>query len=181
MQARQQKTLEFHDSGATGGSSTGLGVEYQVDYAVLVALEKMCQLMLEAPIGNPFIHMEPRLEGQVGLTRWDVQISPDAIACETKSNLRKDDLFAFIANCQRAVEGGNKAAFRLIYGKCSSNAYLNAFEKLLRIRKECGGREATFERLRKTERCPKSIELLAAFASNRFAVLGRIETQQLPS
>lgn len=64
-------------SGAVGGPSTGAGLNYQIDYALLRVL-RLFPEVLSFPIRNPFIRIEPEVQrrkkggGQLGLTLVNV-------------------------------------------------------------------------------------------------------------
>ena len=63
-------------SGAIGGPPTASGVAYQVHYAVVRALTLLEEYLAASalPQFSPMITMEPRIEDNNGLVRWDIRI-----------------------------------------------------------------------------------------------------------
>ena len=74
---KPKKNAEPVVSGAVGGPSTGAGLNYQINYALLRIL-RLFPEVLSFPIRNPFIRIEPRVRrrkkggGQLGLTLVNV-------------------------------------------------------------------------------------------------------------
>jgi len=72
-----KKNAEPVVSGAVSGPSTGAGLNYQINYALLRVL-RLFPEVLSFPIRNPFIRIEPRVQrrkkggGQLSLTLVNV-------------------------------------------------------------------------------------------------------------
>src|SRR5690348_9560573 len=61
--------------GAVGGPSTGRGVNYQIHYAVLKALDLISRSLC-VPHKGWAIRVEPRAGVGAGATQWDLGIEP---------------------------------------------------------------------------------------------------------
>lgn len=168
-------------SGLTGGAATGSGVDYQTLYAVLTALKLMLRLFTESPTQRPILSIEPRLlsKTKAQLTRWDIQISPDAIAIEAKANAGKQDLIEFLERCQKSVRLNLEQKFELVFGECNVG-FLRAIEKLLRIAKESGNDASRFKSLCDLESDERLTEVLSHLKGVAFAVANRVNLKHAP-
>ena len=166
-------------SGATGGSATGLGVEYQTLYAVHVALELISRLLRANPIQRPQLIIEPRLIEAKSLTRWDLLVEPDRLATEAKARPTKNDLTEFL---QRALAAASKSPdwrFELVYGEASIG-FLAAIKKLLRLAAGCGGDESRLRTLCDFETDDDLVEVLSLLGDRALNVATRLRLKPFP-
>ena len=104
------------DSGATGGSATGAGVKYQVDFATNFALDLIARLLRETPTAQQNLVIEPREVFEDSITRWDIRVSPDPEVFEAKLKPSKRDLEEWLARVAEGFAQNATAKFCLVYG-----------------------------------------------------------------
>src|SRR5438132_1698392 len=102
-------------SGATGGPSTGHGMNYQIDYAVYRALDVISR-SLWAPHKQWTIRIEPRAVSPEGFTRWDLAIDPPEELIEVKLNPTRQDILDWLDRVQQGRGSSSERAFTLVYG-----------------------------------------------------------------
>src|SRR5579862_708187 len=102
MTKKQQKKT-YSQSGAVGGPATGAGLNFQVDFAVLQALERISHALVN-PLDQGEISMEPRLISGKSVTCWDVRTTPPDTATEAKLRPKRDEILEWLDR----VEAGAK-------------------------------------------------------------------------
>jgi hypothetical protein len=131
-------------SGAVGGPSTGAGLNYQINYALLRLLQLFPEV-LSFPARNPAIRLEPReLDGGT-VTRWDAGFENPREVAEVKLNPTREDLDQWVQR-SRAHGGYDGVKFVLVYSKGTIRR-LVALSHLIRVAHESGSDAAKFDAL----------------------------------
>ena len=146
-------------SGAVGGPSTGHGMNYQNEYAVLTALDLISQA-LGAPYRQYTLRVEPREPGPSGSTEWDLGCGPPETLVEVKLNPTRAEMLDWLHRSALAAEGHAGRQFRLLYSR-GGGPLLLSIRKLLRIAGEAAGDPGRFRDLVALEKVKDSGELLA--------------------
>lgn len=167
-------------SGATGGAATGSGVEYQTLFTVYLGLDQISRLLRETPDRRPQLVVEPRVLGDNGLTRWDLQLDPGNVAWEAKEKPTKADLIELLKRARSAVEGGSQLRFELVYGECTIPC-LAGIRKLLRLAEEAAGDESRFRKLCDLESDDVLHEVLNVLGDCSHAVGRRLSVKAFPA
>src|SRR4051794_830004 len=81
--------------GAVGGPSTGRGMNYQTDYAVLKALELIARSLC-VPLRSWAISVEPRAAGPSGPTQWDLGVAAPRSLIEAKLNPTREEVLDWL-------------------------------------------------------------------------------------
>ena len=143
--------MSFVRSGAVGGPGTGAGLNFQVDFAVLHALESISQA-LENPLLDLQISMEPRVVTSDGtLTCWDARLSHPERVTEAKLRPRSVDVVGWLNRVEIGTQQDASREFELFYGRGAS-PLLSAIECLCRIASEADGNFSRFKALVDLER-----------------------------
>jgi tetratricopeptide (TPR) repeat protein len=164
-------------SGAVGGPSTGAGLNYEINYALMRALQLLPQV-LSFPVRNPFVQVEPRAVGQGAVTRWDLGFEGPNELAEAKLNPTKQDLSEWIARSAEQASSGN-TKFLLVYSK-STGRRLIALEQMMRIAGEVGSDKEKFTALVELEEVSDSVSLLAELGENPQELLRRMKLEHVP-
>src|SRR5262245_14244049 len=125
--ATQKRDAKNAISGAVGGPSTGAGLNYQVNYAVLRLLKLLAEF-LNMPFGTRSVEIEPRVvtgEGQV--TRWDLGIALGDELIEVKLRPTKQDLSEWTDRVRQSVEP-ERSRFLLVYSRATVTRLLSLRE-----------------------------------------------------
>src|SRR5688572_14604613 len=93
--AKRRTQRQENRSGATGGPAAGAGLNYQVDFAILQALELISRALVN-PLEEAKITMEPRIIQHRSVTRWDVSISHPMTLTEAKLKPHRDDILEWL-------------------------------------------------------------------------------------
>ncbi len=128
-------------SDRVGGPSTIRGVNYQIHFAILKALE-MIGLAKNLPHRRFSVELEPRFLGDT-ITAWDVQYSPPDVLAEVKLAPTRLDVLEWLARTRKADYQG---AFQLVCGK-KRGGLLPDVEALVRLTHEASGDGHKFETL----------------------------------
>lgn len=146
-----RKTNRRTRSGAVGGPGTGGGLNFQVDFGVLQALEAVSRALVN-PLEQPEIAMEPRIvSGPTDVTCWDVRIShPDRVT-EAKLKPKRAEILEWLDRVAVGAQQNANREFELFYGR-GAGPVLRAVEDLCRIAKEASGDADRFQRLVSLER-----------------------------
>ena len=145
------KDRRISRSGAVGGPGTGAGLNFQVDFAILQALEAISQA-LAGSLEDLQISMEPRIvTGDGNVTCWDVRLSHPERVTEAKLKPTRDDIFEWLDRVEIGTQQRTDHEFELFYGR-GAGPVLSAVESLCRIAKEADGNADTFEALLDLER-----------------------------
>ena len=121
-------------SGATGGPSTGHGMNYQINYGVFKALDLMSRA-LSAPHKPWAIRIEPRAISGGILTRWDLGIEPPEKFAEAKLNPKRQEILDWLNHVRDAGASHREREFRLVYNE-GGGPLLIALGHLIRIAHE---------------------------------------------
>src|SRR5207247_1120795 len=79
-------------SGAVGGPGTGGGLNFQVDFGVLHALEAISFALVNS-LEQPEVAMEPRIvSGETHVTCWDVRTSYPNKVTEAKLKPKREEI-----------------------------------------------------------------------------------------
>ena len=164
-------------SGAVGGPSTGAGLNYQINYAVLRAL-RLFPEVLTFPLRNPYIRVEPRAITDGEVTRWDLGFEDPWELAEAKLNPGGDDTNEWL---ERATKHGASGVIRfvLVLGKLATRRLIS-LKKLIRIAEETQHDESQFRALVDFEAVPDSTELLQELGAHPSDLLRRIKLVDLP-
>jgi tetratricopeptide (TPR) repeat protein len=165
-------------SGATGGPATGAGLNYQINYAVLRAL-RLFPEVLNFPIRNPFIRVEPRVINGEEITRWDLSFEDQWEVAEAKLSPTKDDLTDWL---QRTRQLGVESTIRsvLVFSK-STMRRIGSLRKLIRIAIESGDDEHKFKKLVDLEDIQDRAELMKNLNESPLLRLRRLKLLELPA
>ena len=145
------KDRRISRSGAVGGPGTGAGLNFQVDFAILQALEEISQT-LAGSLEDLRVSMEPRIvTGDGNVTCWDVRLSHPERVTEAKLKPTRGDIFEWIDRVEMGTHQSTDREFELFYGR-GAGPVLGAVESLCRIAKEADGNVDRFENLIDLER-----------------------------
>lgn len=164
--------------GAVGGPSTGRGMNYQIDYAVLKALE-LIPRSLCVPFRTWAIHVEPRAGGPGGATQWDLAVESPRSLIEAKLNPTREDLLDWL---DRAVQGATATPgprFVLVYSK-GGGVLLPSLEKLIRNAGEAAGNAQKFRDLLSMETIAEAPLLLSRMGKDPHLFLRRAALEFIP-
>lgn len=150
-------------SGAVGGPATGAGLDYQVEFAIYQALDRISRYLVN-PLEDGEISMESRLVTAAGVTCWDVRLTPPDTVTEAKLKPKREEIVEWLDRIELATSQGRDSRFELFYGR-GALPVLSAVERLCRIAVEANGDAARFTKLVAAERTP-NVDL----------VLGRLKT-----
>ena len=140
-------------SGAVGGPGTSAGLNFQVDFAILHALEAISQLFAD-PLEARQISMEPRVvTGDGNVTCWDVRLSHPERVVEVKLKPKRVEIMEWLGRVEIGMQEDANCRFELFYGRGAS-PILSAIESLCRIAKEADGNVGRFENLFDLELSP---------------------------
>lgn len=151
MRQKRQKKAQSH-SGAVGGPGTGAGLNYQVDFAVFRALEKISHALVN-PLEQGEISMEPRFVTGRAVTCWDVGTSPPDTVTEAKLKPKRDEIVEWLDRVESGLKQSGARQFELFYGR-GAGPLISAVERLSRIAKEAGGDCEKFKARVNLERTP---------------------------
>src|SRR5262245_55766967 len=126
MSNKQQKKRHVQ-SGAVGGPGTGAGLNFQVDFAVLQALESVSQALVN-PLEQREISMEPRLIVGKSVTSWDVRITPPDIVTEAKLRPKREEILEWLDRVETGLQQSGARHFELFYGR-GAGPLLSAVER----------------------------------------------------
>src|SRR5215213_8106241 len=87
--------------GAVGGPSTGRGMNYQIDYAVLKTLELLARSLC-FQCRKWSVSVEPRAAGAGGPTQWDLAVEAPRSLIEAKLNPTRQEVLDWL---DRSVTG----------------------------------------------------------------------------
>jgi len=165
-------------SGATGGPSTGHGMNYQIDYAVYRALD-MISRSLCAPHKLWTIRIEPRAVSSEVLTRWDLAIDPPEELIEAKLNPTRQDILDWLDRVQQGRASSPERAFSLVYGK-GGGLLIRLLGSLRRLAIEAGQDAQTFQQLLAREGLHDAHQILVPLGEGAHTTLQRMIFEQLP-
>src|SRR6266516_2184227 len=162
-------------SSAAGGAATAHGVQYQVRYAMRLALALMSDQMA-APHIQRVIAMEPRqVNGPVG-TAWDISTGPDQSLVEAKLQPTASDIAEWVARVKDRGSAGTEV-FDLVYS--DRGGRLESLRRLTRIAREAPD-AAQFDRLVAAEKVKDDFEILKSFGAQSHELLRRMTLLQCP-
>jgi tetratricopeptide (TPR) repeat protein len=163
--------------GAVGGPSTGRGMNYQIDYAVLKAIDLIARYLC-APHKGWAIRIEPRAGRHAAATQWDLGIDPPGSLVEAKLNPTRADILDWLGRLALAASspGGQ---FVLVYSK-GGGTLLQSLEKLIRNAREAAGDAQKFTDLLSMENIPEASLLLGKIGIAPHLALARAEIKFLP-
>lgn len=140
-------------SGAVGGPGSAAGFNFQVDFAILQALEKISHALVN-PLEQGKISMEPRLLTPKSVTCWDVLTDPPNTVTEAKLKPKRDEIIEWLERVDLGLKQSDSQRFELFYGR-GAVPLLSAVERLCRIAREAGGDPEKFNGLANLERTPE--------------------------
>lgn len=115
-------------SGATGGPGNFRGTNYQINYAVFIALEMIDKWLCAPHI--PFqITMEHRNLFATGSTNWDIETFPPKILIEAKLTATKKEVIEWLNRIKEAEVSKVDLKYHLIHNK-SATGFLLSLEKV---------------------------------------------------
>lgn len=173
--SKKQKTRAI--SGATGGPSTGAGLNYQIKYGVLRAL-RLFPEVLSFPLRNPFIRIEPRVIQNEEVTRWDLSFEDPWEVAEAKLSPSKEDLSEWLGRAAK-LGPSTAAKFVLVFSKTATRR-LVALKKLMRVALEAGNEREKFRKLVDLEAAPDCADMLAELGENPSELLQRMKLLDFP-
>ena len=145
------KDRRITPSGAVGGPGTGAGLNFQVDFVILQALEAISQALAD-PLEDLRISMEPRVVTSDGnVTCWDVRLSHPERVTEAKLKPKRVEIMEWLDRVEIGTQQDADCEFELFYGRGAS-PILSAIESLCRIAKEADGNVDRFKNLVDLER-----------------------------
>ena len=145
------KDRRITQSGAVGGPGTGAGLNFQVDFAILQALEAISQELAD-PLEDLQISMEPRVvTGDGNVTCWDVRLSHPERVTEAKLKPKHVEIREWLDRVEIGTQQDADLRFELFYGR-GAGPLLSAIESLCRIAKEADGNVGRFKDLLDLER-----------------------------
>jgi len=165
-------------SGATGGPSTGHGMNYQIDYAVYRALDVISR-SLGAPHKQWTIRIEPRAVSKEALTRWDLAIDPPEELIEVKLNPTRQDILDWLDRIQQGQVSSPERAFSLVYGK-GGGLLLRMLRSLRRTAIEANQDAQKFQVLLEQEDINNAHQILVPLGNRPHTVLQRMTFEQIP-
>lgn len=165
-------------SGAVGGPSTGHGMNYQVENAILLTLELISQT-LGSPYKQHTLRVEPREPGPAGSTEWDLGICPPDTLIEVKLNPTRDDLLDWLTRSELAARDHPDRRFRLLYSK-GSGPLLLSIHKMIRIAGEAGGDPERFRDLVAHEKVKESEVILGQLGQFLHLILRQADVEHAP-
>lgn len=165
-------------SGAVGGPSTGHGMNYQIEYAVLLALELISQA-LGAPYKRFDLRVEPREPGPSGSTEWDLGIGPPETLVEVKLNPTRADMLDWLGRSAQAAQHLADHRFRLLYSR-GGGPLLLSIRKMIRIAGEAAGDPDRFRDLVALEKVKESDVILGRLGQAPHLALRQMETENAP-
>jgi tetratricopeptide (TPR) repeat protein len=164
-------------SGAVGGPSTGAGLNYQINYALLRLLQ-LFPGVLSFPARNPAIRLEPRELDGATITRWDAGFESPREVAEVKLNPTKEDLDQFVQR-SRAHGGHDGVKFVLVYSKGAVRR-LVTLSHLIRVAYEVRSDAAKFDALVDLEEIRDAEGFLSDLGPQPQAVLAKMKLLHLP-
>jgi hypothetical protein len=165
-------------SGATGGPSTGHGMNYQIDYAVYRALDVISRSLC-APYKQWTIRIEPRAVSKEALTRWDLAIDPPEELIEAKLNPTRQDILDWLDRVQQGRGASPERAFSLVYSK-EGGLLLRMLGSLRRIAIEASQDVQTFQQLLEREGLNDAHQILVPLGEGAHTTLQRMTLEQIP-
>ena len=145
------KDRRITQSGAVGGPGTGAGLNFQVDFAILQALEAISQALAD-PLEDLQISMEPRVvTGDGDVTCWDVRLSHPERVTEAKLKPKRVEIREWLDRVEIGTQQDADREFELFYGRGAAPLF-SAIERLCRIVKEADGNACRFRDLLDLER-----------------------------
>jgi tetratricopeptide (TPR) repeat protein len=175
---RASKERKKSESGATGGAALGGGVTYQINCAIVLALEKIAEVLAE-PTEERRISIEPRTVSQNGpVTRWDFSVDEPDIVTEAKINPTRSDILEWLAHVRLGAHQNPDRCFRVIFAR-STTPVLRSLERLKKIALEaCGNREKMSD-LVSAEQIRDADEILKILGDHSEIILPRILLESL--
>jgi tetratricopeptide (TPR) repeat protein len=164
-------------SGAVGGPSTGAGLNYQINYALLRLLQIFPEV-LSFPARNPAIRLEPRELDGATVTRWDAGFENPREVAEVKLNPTMEDLDQWVER-SRAHGGHDGGKFVLVYSKGSVRR-LVALNHLIRVAHESGSDAAKFKALIELEDIRDADAFLSNLGPEPQTLLAKMKLLHLP-
>jgi tetratricopeptide (TPR) repeat protein len=164
-------------SGATGGPSTGHGLTYQVDYAVLQALVLITKT-LASPLEHLHLVIEPRTISETGVTRWDIALQPLDVNIEVKVNPTRKDIEEWLDTIRIAASSFPKRIFRFVFSE-GNNSLLTTIKQMRRIATECNDNREKFNFLVSGEQIKDAETILKELGENAYLILQQIEIIQI--
>src|SRR5579872_598130 len=179
MERPRKTNKRVGDSGATGGSATGGGVDYQIDIAIDLALDLISRVVTASPNSRQHLVIEPRLTYEDGLTRWDVRITPyDMAAYEAKLTPSKKDINDWLARAVDGHRGAPNATFYLAHGD-NPSSYLRDVIAVIRVANEAGGDKKAFEALLSFENLLSADEIIGILGHDSYLIARQMKTWPL--
>ncbi len=167
------KRLITVDAGATGGPATGRGTNYQLNYAVIQALEMIHRVLNTAPLERGTVILEPRNTERGQISRWDIQIDPPDTVIEAKVTPTRKDILEWVDRVRVGAMQSDQREFHLLYSR-GAPPLLTSIERLSRIAHEASGEGRHFASLVDVEQIPDKTELLNHFGPHPERTLSRI-------
>ncbi|HEY0152687.1 MAG TPA: hypothetical protein VGB92_11875 [Longimicrobium sp.] len=164
-------------SGAVGGPATGMGMNYQMRYA-LVRLLDLISRALAAPLSNASVRMERRAVAGNNVTRWDIGIETNpALLIEVKLNPSRADVLDWLQRSAAAANQGGNRVFQLTFAE-GGGPLLKAARRLISIAKEAEG-DDEFQSLVREEAINDAGEILSVLGDNPLLMLRRMIVSQV--
>jgi tetratricopeptide (TPR) repeat protein len=160
-------------SGAAGGPSTGRGMNYQIEYATLLALDLIVKA-LSSPLKNWKLSFEPRDVGLFGVTCWDLGVQPDNVQIEVKINPTRTDVEQWLETVRKGAESSDKGTFTLVFGN-RGTVLITYIARLMRIAREANGDEQRFWNLVRGEKVKEADVICSLLGDNAHVKLNRID------
>jgi hypothetical protein len=154
----RKRNAKKQPSGAAGGSGTAHGMNYQVEYGVLHALDLIAMAPC-LPHKRAAISIEPREVAGSSATAWDLGITPPPILVEAKLNPGREDMVELLDRIGLRASQPGTVKFRLVHST-GGGRLLNSLRQLLRIAKESGRDEQKFNNLVGLEEIQEADEIL---------------------
>jgi len=174
----RKRNVKKQPSGAAGGSGTAHGMNYQVEYGVLHALD-LIAMALCLPHKRAAISIEPREVAGSSATAWDLGITPPPILVEAKLNPCREDIVEWLDRIGLRASQPGIVKFRLVHST-GGGRLLNSLRQLLRIAKESGRDEQKFNNLVGLEEIQEAEEILNRLGPTSLDLLHRMDVENLP-
>jgi tetratricopeptide (TPR) repeat protein len=176
--APRKKSAKKQQSGAVGGAATAHGMNYQIEYGVLHALDLIAMAFC-LPHKRAAISIEPREPAGSNVTAWDLGMEPPDRLVEAKLNPSREDILDWLDRIRVGAQQPGEVEFRLVHST-GGGRLLNSLRQLLRIAKESGSDEEKFRRLIGLEEIEEAKEILSRLGPTAFELLRRIKIENLP-
>jgi tetratricopeptide (TPR) repeat protein len=157
-----------------GGTATGTGIDYQIEYAALRALE-----LVAAHQGNPVLSAAIGVETRgEDLIPCDIIVRPPERRIEAKGNLTASDVEEWIDAVVAAPE--DVTEFELVYGAGGTSKLFRALASMRPVAKEFEGAQFDQHARLRLEQNAFGTEVLDRLGPRAGSLVARMTIRQLP-